>query len=147
MFSMQGKTGIAVIGLGRIGESHLDGIRQNSDKAFIAAVVDVDESRARSTAERHNTKYYLSVEDALKDPAIQAAVICLPHYLHQPVALQIMESGRHVLVEKPWTVNLVEVAYGLIPCRGHMIWIRLEFENNPKTLGDGPITHLLCEID
>ena len=108
MFSMQGKIGVAVIGLGRIGESHLDGIRQNSDRAFIAAVVDIDESRARSTAERYNTKYYLSVEDALKDPALQAAVICLPHHLHRSVACQVIEAGRHVLVEKPWAVNLAE---------------------------------------
>lgn len=105
---MQKKIGVAVIGLGRIGESHLDAIRQNSDKAFIAAVVDIDESRARSTAERHNTKYYLSVEEALKDAAIQAAVVCLPHHLHQPTTLQVMEGGRHVLSEKPWAVKLTE---------------------------------------
>lgn len=108
MFSMQGKIGVAVIGLGRIGESHLDGIRQNSDRAFIAAVVDIDESRAKPTAERYQTKYYLSVEEALKDPTIQAAVICLPHHLHRSVACQVMEAGRHVLVEKPWAVNLAE---------------------------------------
>jgi len=105
---MQDKIGVAVIGLGRIGESHLDGIRQNSDKAFVAAVADIDESRARSTAERYETKYYLSVEEALKDPDVQAAVVCLPHHLHHPVARQVMDAGRHVLVEKPWAVNLAE---------------------------------------
>lgn len=105
---MQGKIGVAVIGLGRIGESHLDGIRQNQDKAVIAAVVDVDAARAKATAKRYGTKYYLSVEEALKDPAIQAAVICLPHHLHKPVACQVMEAGRHVLIEKPWAVNLAE---------------------------------------
>ena len=47
MSSIEEKIGIAVIGLGRIGESHLDGIRLNSDKAFITAVVDIDESRAK----------------------------------------------------------------------------------------------------
>jgi len=105
---MQERIGVAVIGLGRIGESHLDGIRQNSDKAFIAAVVDIDESRAKSTAERYKTKYYLSVEEALKDPDIQATVVCLPHHLHSPVACQVMDAGRHVLIEKPWAVNLAE---------------------------------------
>jgi|GEM_PF-770276 len=105
---MQKKIGIAVIGLGRIGESHLDGIVQNSDKALLAAVVDVDESRAKAIAERYQTKYYLSVEEALKNPDVQAAVICLPHHLHQPVANQVMEAGCHVLVEKPWAINLAE---------------------------------------
>ncbi len=118
MLSMQGKIGVAVIGLGRIGESHLDGIRQNSDRAFVAAVVDIDESRAKATAERYQTKYYLSVEEALNDPTIQAVVICLPHHLHQSVACQVMEAGRHVLVEKPWAVNLTEGKEMLDKARG-----------------------------
>ncbi len=105
---MQDKIGVAVIGLGRIGESHLDGISQNSERAFVAAVVDIDETRARATAERHKTKYYLSVEKALQDPEIQACVVCLPHHLHHPVACQVMDAGRHVLIEKPWALSLAE---------------------------------------
>ncbi len=102
------KIGVAVIGVGRIGESHLDGIRQNSEAAYVAAVVDIDESRARATAVKHQTKFYLSVAEALNDPDIQAAVICLPHHLHKSVSCQIMETGRHVLVEKPWVTNLAD---------------------------------------
>lgn len=105
---MKEKIGVAVIGLGRIGESHLSGIWQNSDTAYVAAVVDIDESRAKSTAQRYQTKFYLSVAEALNDPNIQAAVVCLPHHLHQPVSCQIMETGRHVLVEKPWAIDLAE---------------------------------------
>ena len=106
--TLKHKIGVAVIGLGRIGESHLDGIRQNPDAAYIAAVVDTDGSRARSTAERYQTRFYLSVAEALKDPDIQAVVVCLPHDLHKLVSCQIMETGRHVLVEKPWATNLAD---------------------------------------
>jgi predicted dehydrogenase len=105
---MKERIGVAVIGLGRIGESHLDGIRQNPDAAYVAAVVDIDEPRAKSTAERYQTQFYLSVEEALNDPDIQVAVVCLPHHLHKPVSCQIMETGRHVLVEKPWATNLAD---------------------------------------
>ena len=106
--TLKGKIGIAIIGLGRIGESHLDAIRLNSDAAYVAAVVDIDESLARATAEKHQTKFYLSVAEALNDPDIQAAVVCLPHHLHKPIACQVMEAGRHVLVEKPWALSLAE---------------------------------------
>ena len=106
--TLKDKIGIAIIGLGRIGESHLDAIRLNSDAAYVAAVVDIDESRAKATAEKHQTKFYLSVEEALNDPDIQAAVVCLPHHLHKPVSCQVMENGRHVLVEKPWATSLAE---------------------------------------
>ncbi len=106
--AMEDKIGIAVIGLGRIGDSHLDGILQNSEKACVAAVVDIDESKAKTTAERYQTRYYLEVADVLRDPDVQAAVICLPHHLHKPIALQVMAAGRHVLVEKPWATGLEE---------------------------------------
>jgi predicted dehydrogenase len=105
---MTDKIGVGVVGVGRIGESHVDGIKQNPELGYIAAVIDLDESRARATAERYGTKYYLTLDEALKDPTIQAIVICLPHNLHMPVAMKLMDSGRHVLVEKPWAISLAE---------------------------------------
>ncbi len=104
---MAEEIGVAVVGLGRISRTHIDGIRLNPDTTRLAAVVDIDESLAKSTAETFNTKFYTSVEAALNDPDIQAIVVCLPHYLHKPIAIQSMEAGRHVLVEKPLATNLV----------------------------------------
>ncbi|MEE8326397.1 MAG: Gfo/Idh/MocA family oxidoreductase, partial [candidate division NC10 bacterium] len=100
--------GVAVVGVGRIGKTHLDAIRLNPDTTRLVAVVDEDESRARSAAEESNTRFYTSVEAALDDRDIQAMVVCLPNYLHRPVGLQIMESGRHVLMDKPMAMNLAE---------------------------------------
>lgn len=105
---MKDRIGIAIVGLGRISKTHIDGIRLNPEITRLAAVVDVDEPLAKSTAEAYSTKFYTRVETALKDPDIQAMVICLPHFLHKPVALQIMEAGRHVLVEKPMATNLAD---------------------------------------
>ncbi len=82
------------------------GILQNSEKARIAAVVDIDESKAKAIAERYQTRYYLEVADVLRNPDVQAAVICLPHHLHKPIAIQVMAAGRHVLTEKPMSTNL-----------------------------------------
>ena len=103
---MAKKIGIAVIGLGRVSLAHIDSIRLNPETTRLAAVVDIEESLARAAAEKYKTKFYTSVEAALNDPDIQAAVICLPHNLHKSVALKVMDSGRHVLVEKPLTTSL-----------------------------------------
>lgn len=104
----QNKIGVAVVGVGRIGKTHIDSIHLNSDRAYLAAVVDANEALAKSIAEQHQTKYYTAVDATLKDPSVQAIVICLPHHLHQPTAMQAMDAGRHVLVEKPWATNLAE---------------------------------------
>lgn len=106
--TLKNKIGVAVIGVGRVGKTHIDSVQVNSDAAYLAAVVDANETLAKSTAEQFSTKFYTSVASALKDPAIQAVVICLPHHLHKPVALQAMTAGRHVLVEKPWATNLAD---------------------------------------
>ncbi|UCH50391.1 MAG: Gfo/Idh/MocA family oxidoreductase, partial [Chloroflexota bacterium] len=105
---MVNKIGIGIVGLGRVSQSHIDAIRLNPHICQLTAVVDVNEALAQSVAETCNTKYYTSVEQALLDPDIQAMIICLPHHLHKPVALQAMETGRHVLVEKPCATNLAD---------------------------------------
>ena len=108
MVILKEKIGVAVVGMGRVGRTHLDAIALNPDIARLAAVIDTDESRARAAAEETGTKYYLSVDEALTDPEIQAVVICLPHNLHQPVAMQAMDAGRHVLVEKPMATSFAD---------------------------------------
>ncbi|MEE8413395.1 MAG: Gfo/Idh/MocA family oxidoreductase, partial [Dehalococcoidales bacterium] len=103
---MSDKVGIAIVGLGRIARTHISGIHLNPGTTRLVAVVDVDEPLAKSTAATYKTRFYTSVEAALTDPEIQAMVICLPHHLHKPVSLQVMETGRHVLTEKPMSTNL-----------------------------------------
>lgn len=105
---MPEKIGMAVIGLGRISKAHIESVLLNPDTTELVAVVDVVESLAKSMAQTYNTKFHTSTGAALNDPAVQAIVICLPNYLHKPVALQAMEAGRHVLVEKPMTINLAD---------------------------------------
>lgn len=95
------KVGVGVIGVGRIGITHLDAIKSCSDIASISAVIDIDEARGKKVANDFGTKYYNSIESGLKDPSIDAVVVCLSHDLHCPIAIQCMEAGKNVLVEKP----------------------------------------------
>ena len=52
------------------------------------------------------------IDALLADPAIDLVDICLPSYLHAPVAIRALEAGKHVLVEKP-------VALTVAPTRRH----------------------------
>ena len=48
---------------------------------------------------------YGRLTDFLDDPDIQVVYIATPHHLHTPQAFKAIESGRHVLVEKPMSLS------------------------------------------
>lgn len=110
---MSRKVKIAVIGVGRVGVSHVIGILNSPDIMELAGVVELNKTLADEVASKYNTKAFYSVEEALNDKSIDAFVICLAHFLHYPVGKQILEAKRHVLIEKPLGIELDEVK-GLI---------------------------------
>ena len=53
-------------------------------------------------------KTYSDYEELLKDPNVDAVDIVLPHYLHAKASLAAIAAGKHVLVEKPFTITVEE---------------------------------------
>ena len=99
---MQKRVGLAVIGCGRVAYSHLPAIKELDDIAELVATVSRTEEHAKEAAQKFGAKrYYTSLEEALQDSEIDAAVLCLPHYLHASISVKALEHGKHVLVEKP----------------------------------------------
>ena len=77
------KVGYAVIGCGRISRSHLAGVNQLPEYIDLIATVDVQEDRAKGYCQEFGaSKYYTSVENALKDETIEAVDLCLPPSEH-----------------------------------------------------------------
>lgn len=97
---MSSKVRVAIIGLGRISRTHIDAIQYWPDLCELAAVIDTQEQLALSFSKEYGVPYYTSVDEAFKDPGIDAVVICLPHFLHREIAVKAAEAGKHVLVEK-----------------------------------------------
>lgn len=103
---MMKKFGIAVVGCGRISTNHLRGIQEMSDQIRLVAVVDTIPERADARKQEYNAeKACYCLEDALKDPEIEGVDLCLPHYLHHPIAIRCMQAGKHVMVEKEMSTS------------------------------------------
>lgn len=70
------------------------------------AVASRDLSRAETFAKKWNfEKAYGSYEAMLEDEAVELIYVASPHSLHYMYAKTCLEHGKHVLVEKPFTVN------------------------------------------
>ena len=107
--SPKNPVGYAVVGCGRIAKAHLEAIQQLPDHVKLLAVVDVQEERAKEYQVRYGApKHYLSVQQALQDNEIEALDLCLPPSAHGPVAVEALEAGRHVIVEKPMALTVAE---------------------------------------
>jgi predicted dehydrogenase len=94
----------AVIGLGVIGKVHISAIT-SLENARLAAVCDTDPTKKDMAP---GTAFYTDLEELLRKEKIEVAHICLPHFLHYPVARKIAEAGVNILAEKPLAMNFKE---------------------------------------
>lgn len=99
--------GVGIVGLGMISRAHLEGYAAATG-ADLVAVCDVDPARAEAEGARYGATAYTDLAALLADPAVGAVALQLPHQLHHKLAKQVLEAGKHVIVEKPLTVTEAE---------------------------------------
>lgn len=100
---------VGIIGLGWPGQRHAEAVL-GCPKTRLAAVADLDEQRRLDFQERHEFgRTHADYQDILQSPDVDAVVVCLPNFLHFPVSLAALREGKHVLCEKPPTLNVKEM--------------------------------------
>ena len=110
-----------IIGLGFIGPSHMEALRRTG-LSDIAAIADINLPLAEQIAERyHVPKVYDDYRKLLADPEIDIVHICAPNYLHFEIAKAALESGKHVICEKPLASNLAEVDAAIACARENQV--------------------------
>ena len=103
-----GKVKVGVIGAGSISELHMGSYRNNPD-AVLHAICDLNEQRAKQTAEKYGfARVYTDVRDLFADPELDAVSICTWNNTHADLSVAALEAGKHVLVEKPLSTNVAE---------------------------------------
>lgn len=94
-----------VIGAGQLGQHHVR-IYGDLPEAELVGVFDTDPDRLREISERHSAKAFDSVESLI--PEVDAVSLAVPTSLHHEIGMKVLESGRHLLVEKPITSTAEE---------------------------------------
>ncbi|MDP3645333.1 MAG: Gfo/Idh/MocA family oxidoreductase [Bacteroidota bacterium] len=96
---------VAIIGCARIAQIHAKAILQIPELSFKAVWSRTSES-ARKFAEEFGVKAYSSIPEMIQAENIRMAIVCNAHPYHADVSIQAMESGAHVLIEKPLASTL-----------------------------------------
>jgi UDP-N-acetyl-2-amino-2-deoxyglucuronate dehydrogenase len=98
---MSGRLRTAIIGCGKVAHLHAQALGTLPESEFVA-VSDTDVDRARAFAARYG------VEARRELTGLDVVVICTPHPLHKDPAIAAMNSGAHVLVEKPLATTVAD---------------------------------------
>ena len=126
---------VGILSTARINRQVLPAARA-SDRVEVVALASRDGARAEAYAHEHGIpRGYGSYEELLADPEIDAVYNPLPNSLHVEWSLRALESGKHVLCEKPLSRHPEEVerAFDAADRAGLVLMEAFMYRHNPQT--------------
>lgn len=102
------KIKFGTVGYGGMGTYHVTGlIPAEEERMEVVGTYDIDEER-QEVAKENGTYVYDSYNALLKDEEVEAVLIATPNDSHKDLAIQALEAGKHVVCEKPVTMDTEE---------------------------------------
>jgi len=98
----------ASIGLGWWSDELAKSIQGKSKKIKIVSCYSKSKKKRINFSKKYKTNYHDSFMAILKDPKIDAIILTTPHSLHSKHAIQAMQNGKHVFVEKPMATKFLD---------------------------------------
>ncbi|ELY61965.1 Gfo/Idh/MocA family protein [Natronolimnohabitans innermongolicus] len=91
--------GVGIVGLGGMGHLHARSITELG--ADVVAGADLVEAQRQRFSDEFGARTYETHEGLVADEAVDAVIVTTPNRFHEPIAVDALEAGCHVLVEKP----------------------------------------------
>ncbi|WP_165075275.1 Gfo/Idh/MocA family protein [Paludisphaera rhizosphaerae] len=95
-----------LIGYGAWGSHHARAINSVSDARLVAVAGRSEASQERARSEQPSAKVYGDYREMLAREDLDAVSVVLPSDLHHEVGSAVLESGRHLLLEKPMALSV-----------------------------------------
>ena len=100
---------LAVLGCGPIAQiAHFEAIRKARNADLYAICDRAADLRERMAVLHSPRQVYADYAEMLADPGVDAVLVAVADQFHVPLALQALDAGKHVFVEKPMAVTVEE---------------------------------------
>jgi len=102
---------IGIIGAGRIGRVHMEGVTTGVKNATVVAIADpfMNDDIKKWAAEYGVKTCYSDYHNILDDPNIDAVMICSSTDTHADIAIEAIRAHKHVFCEKPISQDLSKI--------------------------------------
>ncbi|MEO8441384.1 MAG: Gfo/Idh/MocA family oxidoreductase [Betaproteobacteria bacterium] len=127
------KIRFALVGCGRIAKNHIGAMEQHAKRVEVVAVCDTDPAALAAAAKATGAKPYSSLPAMLKETNADIVVLSTPSGLHPEQAIQVAESGRHVMTEKPMATRWLDAKQMVTACdaAGVRLFVVKQNRRNP----------------
>jgi len=97
---------------------------QHSESGYVLGIASRNLEKAQKTADHfHIERIYSNYQALLQDPEIDAVYIPLPNHLHYEWTIKAAQYKKHVLCEKPLSLNKREAKEMLIACQQNGVYL------------------------
>lgn len=101
---------VGVIGTGAISQVVHVPIFSEREDVDLMALADRDPHKAETLSRRFDVPLVMEAQELIDHDELQAVVLCTPNAYHEEQAIRALESGKHVLVERPLALTSAGVA-------------------------------------
>lgn len=101
------KYNLVIIGFGGMGSQHYN-LLENHNLINVSGICDINSDR-RNEAKSFGLTIYETYESVLQDKLVDAILIATPNHIHKEIAIAALNSKKHVICEKPVTLNSSEL--------------------------------------
>ena len=129
---------IGIIGAGQISQGACNDIKADP-RAEVVALADPSEQRCTALADKHGIdQRFASGEELIAADTIDAIYVATPNAFHAPLAQAALEAGRHVILDKPFALNLAEAQACAAAAKAHdrilMLGMNQRFKHSSQVM-------------
>jgi predicted dehydrogenase len=144
----------AIVGLGWWGKTIVDAVQGKSDRITFVAANTRTRSKAEAFCRERKIDLRDDLESILEDSAIDAIVYTTPHSQHEEHVKRAAHAGKHVYVEKPFTLDVksAKSALDAVKKAGVVLGIDYQRRFHPSIaeirnrIRDGRLGTLTCAV-